>query len=99
IAEPLLARFRAAYKHRRPGDARVRCRMGRRRLEDNWRADPEHILALRVDRPERREDDGLEQYRTHQRPPHRSESPRNHRSKEALSEAPGDCVAYGRIEA
>ena len=81
----------------RAGDARVRRRLGRRGVENHRRADREHQFALRRDRSERREDDGLQQYRADQRPAQRDEFPRNLRSEEALSEESGDRFADGGI--
>ena len=60
--ESLLACFGAADQFRRASHARVRCRLGRRRLEDHWRAHRQHQLPLRSHRPRHGQNDGLQQH-------------------------------------
>ena len=98
--EPVLAGLRAADELRRPGHARVRRRLGRRRLEDARRADRQRLEprygALDCERPAH---DGPEQHRAHHRPAARGQPPRDRRGQEALPEARRHRLADGRVEA
>ena len=97
--EPLLAGLGAAHQQRRPDHARVRLRLGRRRLEDPGRPDHQRVEPARRAALARPAADGPQQHRAHHRPAAGDEPARDPRGQEALSEARRHRVADGGVEA
>jgi hypothetical protein len=82
--QPLLAGLRPARQLRRPGHARLRRRLGRRRLENHRRAHRQRLLALLLGRLERPAHDGPQQHRAHHRPPATSTCAKSPKSRSAI---------------
>ena len=94
--QPVLAGQLPHQQQRRDGDAGVRRRLGRRRLEDHRRSDPQRHRPPGHVRLRRQAARRHQQHRAHQRPPDGRQHRRDPRRQEALPEPRGRDQPHGR---
>ena len=98
VPQPFLASLRPAHQRRRADHARLRRRLGRRRVEDHRRAHHQRQQPLLRTRLPRRQDDGLQQYRAHlATAPSKPTCAKSGGGKTPLPQARRHRLAHGRV--